>query len=73
MNSLLLALGVAILLVSFIPSSEAVKSCYIGVQDLTSSSSTAPTQATCGDAFVFCQVNNLLRFNLMTKNYNFFD
>ena len=57
MNSILLTLGVAILLVSFIPSSEAVKSCYTGSQDLSSSTSTAPAQKACGETSIFCSVN----------------
>ena len=75
MNSLLLTLGVTILLASFIPSSDAVKSCYSGSQDLTASSSTAPAQATCGDTFIFCYVNKLfllIKKIFILNNFLFF-
>ena len=59
MNSLMLAFGIAILLVSNLPSSYAVKSCYqtdaAGVATQTACKNTK--QET--DTFIFCQVTKI--------------
>ena len=59
MSSLFLGLVVAALLVTFIPSSDAVKSCY-----KAESLAVTPVQAACpnSDTYIFCFVLKILYF-----------
>ena len=70
MNSLMLALGVAILLVSHLPASYAVKSCYTGTQLLNDPASTAATTSACpaSDTYIFCKVNKQLKNRILLIN-----